>query len=76
MYRLQPEVSVKLIIVTGLSFNYIKSRGSVDYYVHILYVAPSSPAAEAGLKRGDWIHKIDAKAIDNSNYTTHWEAMQ
>ena len=54
----------------GFEFQLYKVEGSVDYYVHILYVAPSSPAAEAGLKRGDWIHKIDAKAIDNSNYTT------
>lgn len=46
------------------------SDNPVTYYAHILYVAPSSPAAEAGLKRGDWIYEINKKAIDNNNYTT------
>ena len=55
----------------GFEFQlYLVNESPSSYYAHILYVAPSSPAAEAGLKRGDWIHKIDAKAIDNSNYTT------
>ena len=55
----------------GFEFQRYKiSDNPVTYYAHILYVAPSSPAAEAGLKRGDWIYEINKKAIDNNNYTT------
>jgi C-terminal processing protease CtpA/Prc len=55
----------------GFEFQrYRISDNPVTYYAHILYVAPSSPAAEAGLKRGDWIYEINKKAIDNNNYTT------
>ena len=33
------------------------------YLARILYVLPGSPAAEAGLKRGDWISEIDGKNL-------------
>ena len=54
----------------GFEFQLYRVEESVNYYAHILYVALSSPAAEAGLKRGDWIQKINNKAINQSNYAT------
>ncbi|MBP1613002.1 MAG: peptidase [Bacteroidetes bacterium] len=40
------------------------------YYAHILYVAPDSPASEAGLERGNWIYAMGGSNITSSNYTT------
>ncbi|POY38525.1 peptidase S41 [Solitalea longa] len=35
---------------------------------HIMYVLPSSPAAKAGLKRGDIISKVNGTQLNTSNY--------
>lgn len=35
-------------------------------------VYPDSPAAKAGVKRGDIITKVNGKFIDSSNYATHF----
>lgn len=37
-------------------------------YAHLLYVAPDSPAGEAGLDRGDWILEMDGEPITEDNY--------
>lgn len=37
------------------------------YAANVLYVLPGSPAEEKGLKRGDWIHKIDGTNVSNQN---------
>ena len=35
--------------------------------VSVLYVLPGSPAEEKGLRRGDWIHKINGANVSNEN---------
>ncbi len=42
---------------------------SKKYLAVIRYVFPNTPAAEAGLKRGDIIDKINGQDISQSNYT-------
>ena len=37
-------------------------------YALVLFVEPGSPAANAGLKRGDWITKIGKYVLNASNY--------
>lgn len=37
------------------------------YATNILYVLPGSPAEKQGLKRGDWIHKINGVSVGNQN---------
>lgn len=37
-------------------------------YAHVLYVASNSPAAEIGLKRGEWIMAMDGEPITQKNY--------
>ena len=37
-------------------------------YARILYVLKNSPAARAGLKRGDWITTINSKNLTQDNY--------
>ncbi|WP_417129525.1 S41 family peptidase [Phocaeicola sp.] len=39
--------------------------------LRVLYTQPSSPAAEAGLKRGDWIIAVDNKKISTNDYSTY-----
>lgn len=39
------------------------------YWSQILYVLPGSPAAEAGLERGDWITQINGANLNEGNYT-------
>lgn len=44
------------------------NTGNNFYYaVNILYVLPNSPAENAGLKRGDWIFKIDGVNVNTTN---------
>lgn len=56
---------------TGSGIMYMEA-GYVDNIVALLpaLVAPGSPAAQAGLKRGDIITKIDGSRITESNYNT------
>ncbi len=50
-------------------FNYLLYRyDQTSYYARVLYVLPDSPASEIGLKRGDWISRINNKPITVENY--------
>ena len=52
----------------GFQFqNWRMGSGSTTYAVNVLYVLPNSPAQQAGLKRGDWIFKIDGVNINTTN---------
>ncbi|WP_321332352.1 S41 family peptidase [uncultured Bacteroides sp.] len=48
----------------------LSSSPHSNYVAHLLYVAPDSPASEAGLKRGDWIITMNGDSITANNYTT------
>lgn len=45
-----------------------QSQSSTRRYARVLYVLPSSPASEAGLKRGDWISSIGEEELTSKNY--------
>lgn len=54
---------------SGYEFSLFKVSGSeTDVIATITYVKANSPAASAGLKRGDVIHKINGQTITMSNY--------
>ena len=42
---------------------YYTENGTQYYTARVMYVVPGSPAAEAGIRRGDWIREIDGKPI-------------
>ncbi|NDW12723.1 peptidase S41 [Bacteroides sp. 214] len=48
---------------------YTSPTNSSVYYARILYVLPNTPAQEAGLKRGDWILRVNNIPINSQNYT-------
>lgn len=49
---------------------YRESEGSNNVIAQILYTKPSSPAAAAGLKRGDVITHINSQRLTAENYRT------
>ncbi|MDP4270179.1 MAG: S41 family peptidase [Bacteroidota bacterium] len=57
-------------ISTSYGFEFILyPLSSSTYTARILYVQPNSPAAKSGLKRGNWIYKINGNNIMASNYS-------
>lgn len=44
----------------------LNSQGTL-YGANVLYVLPGSPAEKGGLKRGEWIHRINGKPVDKDN---------
>ncbi|WP_291528292.1 S41 family peptidase [Bacteroides sp. UBA939] len=52
----------------GFEFTTVYINDAKELYALILYVLKDSPAYEAGLRRGDWIIKINDKAITDANY--------
>lgn len=52
----------------GFDFETYSISGTTNLMARILYVAKDSPAAEAGLKRGDWILQIGEEGITKDNY--------
>ena len=54
---------------------YKESESGSNVVAQILYVKPGSPAALAGLKRGDLISKINDQQITTSNYKTLLQAL-
>ncbi|GAB4025404.1 S41 family peptidase [Spirosoma gilvum] len=55
---------------TGMEYNlYLRASGSTGVIAQVLYVLPGSPAALAGIKRGDIISKVNGQSITTSNYS-------
>ncbi len=56
---------------TGLEVKYyLRSQGSTDVIMQVLYVLPGSPAAKAGLKRGDIITSVNGQKLTTGNYAS------
>lgn len=45
------------------------NESTSTYIAQLLYVAPDSPASEAGLNRGDWIVTMNGDSITETNYS-------
>lgn len=50
----------------GFEFQNWKISDS-KYAISVLYVLPGSPAEKKGLRRGDWIHKINGANVNGEN---------
>jgi S1-C subfamily serine protease len=61
MVNLSPETKETINNQKELKLKITEEKG-----VLIVKVIPNSPAAKAGLKQGDTIVKVEAKAVDNS----------
>ncbi len=51
------------------------SQNPNNYAFPIDYVYPDSPAAKAGLKRGDRIYEINGAKLSDSNYADAWRTL-
>ena len=59
-------------LATGYGFEYSLSTATDNdtaYYAMVTYVMTDSPAAEAGLERGEWVMTIDGEWITGDNDT-------
>jgi carboxyl-terminal processing protease len=56
------------IVAMGFSSTYGVFTNSDNLFAVVEYVYPNSPAAEAGLQRGDIILKVDGEDLDASNF--------
>lgn len=54
----------------GFDLATYKDGKTANYYAWVLYVLPGSPAADAGLKRGDWVIAAGADAPNVKNVST------
>ena len=60
-----------------LHYTILVGNGDNNYYHFIIdHVYPGSPAAEAGIKRGDMITKVNDSYITSSNYSSHFTSIQ
>ena len=66
--QLQAELSGETT-TTGMEYDlFLRSAGSDGVIAQVLYVLPGSPAAKAGLKRGDIISKVNGTLLNRTNY--------
>jgi C-terminal processing protease CtpA/Prc len=55
----------------GYDYNLqLMSQNSQDIIGYITYIKPGTPAEAAGLKRGDYFHKINGEQMTVSNYSS------
>lgn len=54
----------------GFEYVLYKEEGSENVLAQILYIKPSSPAENAGLKRGDVITHVNGQQVNTDNYQT------
>lgn len=68
-HRVKPEEEYNFGIADMIIASYTSGGAATGRYAFaVSAVYPGSPAAEAGIKRGTMIQKIDNAVIDNSNY--------
>lgn len=53
----------------GFEFASLKDKATGNYFLWVLYVLPGSPAADAGLKRGEWIIAVNSQNPNIKDYS-------
>ncbi|GAA4446389.1 hypothetical protein GCM10023189_01470 [Nibrella saemangeumensis] len=53
----------------GMEFQLYRPAGTDDIYGKVLYTHPGSPAAQAGIKRGDIFYKVNGQKLTSANYS-------
>lgn len=57
-------------------FEFASFKKGNYYYAWVLYVLPGSPAAEAGLKRGDWIIAVGSETPNVTNTSAFYSGSE
>ena len=69
MKQFESEVGGEYVTYGYQPFTYLIRKGGKECISAIAYVYKNSPAAKAGLKRGDLIYKINGQPLTTDNFT-------
>ncbi len=60
--------NISAAVSHGYEYALYKGNSDEECYIRILYTLPNSPAKDAGLKRGDFISKVNGRTLTSRNY--------
>ena len=70
------EETKSVMAADSYGFEFASYKNGNLYYAWVLYVLPGSPAAEAGLERGDWIIAVGSETPNVTNLSAFYSGSE